>query len=60
MGPWNDFQGNMEVFPWVYVTVLVDHTAPLYSLKYFYSRINIFSTSFLDVVTRMSEQGSKS
>jgi hypothetical protein len=35
MGPWNDFHGYMEVFPWVHGKVSEGHIAPLYSLKYF-------------------------
>jgi hypothetical protein len=33
MGPWNDFHGYIEVFPWVHGKVSVRHGAQLYSLK---------------------------
>jgi hypothetical protein len=58
MGPWNDFMGtwnyflgSMEKFHWA----IGYHFA-----QYYTSRISSFMESFLGVVARASEQGSRS
>jgi hypothetical protein len=59
MGPWNDFHGYMEVFPWVHGKVSVGHRAPLYCTDKNTSGIKFLFNSFFGVVARVSEKGSK-